>query len=267
MIGTRLIEELCQSIAYSHLVKDYARASLLLLAAPENGKTTIAATAACKHVCRIAVISGRSILKEVNDHKDTEVLLFNDLSSVRALSAPATNLLVVILNQLTQDERGKIAFAGQASEEIDRPIGMIACCPFHTFTDHRARWKEMGFISRMIPFAYQYSDELIAEIKDLIDTGYHRAKTPVRKMPRLSARPVRIAMSPAFTRRVRHLADARAKQLQQLGIRLLQNYHALIRAHALIFGRHTVTKEDLDFLRAVDRYVSITKCEELTERR
>lgn len=267
MIGTRLIEELCQSIAYSHLVKDYSRGSLLLLAAPENGKTTIAATASCKHVCRIAVISGRSILKEVNEHKHTEVLLFNDLSSVRALSAPATALLVVILNQLTQDERGKIAFAGQSSEEIDRPVGMIACCPFATFTDHRARWKEMGFVSRMIPFSYQYGDELVANIKDLIDNGSHRAKSPTRKMPRLGSRPVRIGMSPALTKHVRHLADARAKTLGQLGIRLLQNYHVLIRAHALIFGRRTVIKEDLDFLRAVDRYVSITKCEELTDRR
>lgn len=263
MIGTVLAESLVQSVALSHLVKGYKRVSLLFLAAPESGKTTIATAANCQHVCRIAVISARSILKEMRDHPNTEFLLFNDLSTVRAMSHAAVTLLVSILNQLVQDEKGVIAFAGKDPEYITRPIGVIGCMPFETFIDHRARWKELGFVSRMIPFAYQYGDELIAEIKDAIDDGHHLTKArPVRTMPR-ATRPIAVTMNPTLTREVRRIADSRSKTLGQLGIRLLQSYHCLIRAHALLSGRSAVNKDDIAFLRAVDRHVSITKCEPL----
>lgn len=261
MIGTQLIEELVQSVAVSHRIKNHKRVSLLLLAAPESGKTTIVNAAHAKHVCRVAMISGLSILKEIKDHPQTEFLLFNDLTAIRAMSAQAVNLLIVLLNQLTQDEHGIVAFAGKDTEAISRPIGIMACLPFSTFTDHRARWKELGFVSRMIPFAYEYPAELIAEIKDTIDTGSHQdRKAPIRKLPRIGRQMVTIACSDAITRRVRAIADARATTLKQLGIRLLQNYHCLVRAHALLDGRCKVNDHDLRFLRAVDQFVSITQC-------
>jgi len=265
VIGTKLVEELVQSVALSHRVKGFPRASLLMLAAPESGKTTIATAANCPHVRPIAIMSGRSILREVNHTPATEFLLFNDLTMIRALSQSASNLLIGMLNQLTQDERGAVAFAGKEVEEIKREVGIIGCLTFRTFIDHRARWKEMGFISRMIPFAYQYGHELIAEIKDAIDTGTHSAKKrPGACMPRARQQPITIDMSPELIKSMRRLSDARAADLGQLGIRLLRNYHVLIRAHALRDGRSYVTQDDLRFLRAVDSYVSITACKPLT---
>ena len=264
MIGTKLVENLAQSVALSHLVKGHKRVSLLLLAAPESGKTTIATAANCNHICKVAVISARSILKELRDNRKTEFLLFNDLSAVRAMSTPAVNLLVVMLNQLTQDETGLVAFAGKDTEQITRPIGVIGCMPYETFTDHRARWRELGFISRMIPFAYSYPQALVATIKNGIDAGTGRVNSePMRKMPRASRTVRAVHCDPVFTRRIRHLADQRAAALGQLGIRLLQNYHCLIRAHALLHKRDKVTQDDLEFLRAVDQHVSINSCRPL----
>lgn len=265
MIGTQIVEELVQSVALTHRIKGHKRVSLLMMAAPESGKTTITNAATAKHVCRVALITGRSILREVTEHPATEFLLFNDLTAVRAMSAAAVNLLIVLLNQLTQDEHGMVAFAGKEVEHITRSIGIIACIPFATFTDHRARWRELGFISRMIPFSYTYSSELIAEIKDTIDTGDHTARRqPDKKMPRVGKATTMVFCGAKHTRSVRHIADARAIELKQLGIRLLQNYHCLVRAHAVLMGRHKVTDDDLRFLRAVDKYVSIAKCETLS---
>ncbi len=264
MIGTCLAEALVQSVALSHLIKGHRRTSLLMLAAPESGKTTIASASDCKHVARIAVISGRSVLRELRDNPKTEFLLFNDMSAIRAMSAPAVSLLIVILNQLTQDERGKVAFAGQSVEEIDRPVGIIGCIPFQTFADHRARWRELGFISRMIPFAYQYGDELVAEIKDAIDAGAHANRVKAgRRMPKNATRQVGITMNESLTKELRRIADAKSAHLGQLGIRLLQNYHSLIRAHALLSGRRACTREDIAFIRGVNEFVSVTDCKPL----
>jgi hypothetical protein len=59
------------------------------------------------------------------------------------------------------------------------------------------------------------------------------------------------------------LSDARAVALNQIGIRLLQNYHCLIRAHAMLHKRADVTREDFEFLRAIDRHVSVSSCRPL----
>lgn len=267
MLGTQRIEELVQSVALTHRIKGHKRVSLLMLAAPESGKTTITQAANARHVCRVALITGRSILKEVNDNPHTEFLLFNDLTAVRAMSQQAVALLVVLLNQLTQDEHGIVAFAGKEVEQIKRSIGVIGCMPFLTFSDHRAKWKELGFVSRMVPFAYSYRAELIAEIKDVIDAGNHAEKRqPSRKMPKPGRLMITVTCHVRHTRKIRALADARATELKQLGIRLLQNYHSLTRAHAVLMGRRIVNDSDLQFLRDVDRYVSITHCEPLEER-
>lgn len=264
MIGTTVIESLVQATALSHRIDGHKRVSLLLIAAPESGKTTIATSATAKHICRVAVISGRSILQQANTNPLIEFLLFNDLSSVRAMSSAAVNLLVVILNQVTQDEPGIVAFAGKEVDHIRRPLGLIGCIPFKVFTDHRAKWRELGFVSRMIPFAYQYPRRLVATIKDGIDLGHGPVnRQSRRKMPAPGAKRHKIAMNAALTRKVRHLADIRAEELQQLGIRLLQNYHCLIRAHALLHHRRTVTLADFEFLQAIDSHVSITTCRDL----
>jgi hypothetical protein len=180
------------------------------------------------------------------------------------MSAPAVNLLIVMLNQLTQDETGLVAFAGKETEHITRPVGIIGCIPFETFTDHRARWKELGFVSRMVPFGYQYPETLIANIKNGIDQGNASDnRAPLRKMPKAGQRQKTITVPSAYTKKARDLADLRAKHLGQLGIRLLQNYHCLIRAHAMLHHREKVSAADWQFLKAVDEHVSVTVCRPL----
>lgn len=79
-------------------------------------------------------------------------------------------------------------------------------------------------------------------------------------MPRGGKRQTTVVLNPKFTKEVRRIADARATAEGLIGIRLLQNYHCLVRAHAISFKRATVTRDDMDFLRAIDAFVSTRKC-------
>lgn len=259
LIGTSLIEDLTQSVALSHLVTGRDRIGLLLMAAPESGKTTIATAAECKHVQRVVVVTARSVMQMVSE-SEIEYLLFNDLAVVRSLSKSTTALLINTLNQITQGETGEARFAGQTIYKIDRQLGIIGCMPFKVFVDRRSHWKDMGFVSRMLPFAYEYNAELIVEIKDGIDKG---KKFSPNKLPEKLPEAKTIAVNSHQTRAIRALADARSVKLGQIGIRLLKNYHTLVRAHALRHGRTKVTADDLDFLREVDRFISIEECRPL----
>ena len=267
MLGVKLIEELVQSVAISHLIKDGDRVSLLLLADPENGKTTVAASAKCDHVEFVSVITGRSILKAIKEKPSLEYLIFNDLSCIRALSQTASNLLIVLLNQITRGEKGSVAFAGGPPEQIEREIGIVGCLPMTIFSDHRSRWKEIGFVSRMLPFAYGYSETLIMEIKDSIDYRPAQRKNEYDKLSRRISKikkiqiPIRIKSNHVSF--VRKLADERASELGQMGIRLLKNYHTLVKAHALLFQRKIVNESDLRFLMDVDSFISLNACKQL----
>jgi hypothetical protein len=262
LIGTQLVEDLVQTVAFSHLIADRDRVGLLLLAAPESGKTTIATAATASHVKRIVVITARSIM-QLTSEKEIEFLLFNDLSVVRSLSKATSALLINTLNQVTQGETGEAMFAGQERIKIERQLGVIGCMPFKLFTDRRAHWRNMGFISRMLPFSYSYDAELIATIKNSVDKDRFKAAEP-KAMPKANHNgPVYVAMNKSQTNIVRALADARAQELDQIGIRLLKNYHTLIRAHAVRHGRTHVERKDLEFLRQVDGYISITECKAL----
>lgn len=274
MIGTRLIEELVQSAALTRYVKNYDRVSLLLLASPESGKTTITSTAKCKSVISISIMSGRSIISEMATNKELEYIIFNDMTCVKALSTAAVNLLIVVLNQVTQGEHGLIGFAGKPTEVIDREIGIIGCIPMEIFREHRSNWKRLGFVSRMLPFAYSYSKPLVAEIKDGIDESgtspssqVQSSKKMMKAITKIAKRPdvkqILVKMTDEQTALVRTLADERSEQLGQLGIRLLKNYHSLIRAHAILMERKIVNKDDMKFLWDVDRFVSVNACTQL----
>jgi len=255
------VEDLVQTIALSHLVAGRDRLGLLLLAAPENGKTTIATAAECEHVKRIAVITARSVM-QLTSEKGVEFLLFNDLSVVKSLSKATSALLINTLNQITQGETGVAMFAGQTTIKIERQLGIIGCLPFKVFADKRGHWHAQGFISRMLPFAYSYNAELVATIKDGVDSG--RSRVAPKPMPtKIPDQPVAIRMSEKQTKSIRALADAKSRVLDQVGIRLLKHYHTLVRAHALRHGRRSVTDSDMDFLRAVDSFISITECRPL----
>jgi hypothetical protein len=260
LIGTALIEDLAQTVALSHLVTGCDRIGLLLLAAPESGKTTIATAAECEHVKRVVVITARSVMQMIQE-PGIEFLLFNDLAVVRSLSKSTTALLINTLNQVTQGETGEARFAGQVVYKIDRQLGIIACMPFKVFVDRRSHWRDMGFVSRMLPFCYSYDAELIVDIKDGIDKGKRFAPS---RLPAAIPEARSIKIDSHQTRNIRAIADARAVKLDQIGIRLLKNYHTLVRAHALRHGRTKVAADDLEFLRAVDHYISVDECKPLT---
>jgi hypothetical protein len=93
-----------------------------------------------------------------------------------------------------------------------------------------------------------------------VDAG---TKFEPKRMPPKLPTPRLVRITPPMIRTIRALSDAKAAELDQIGIRLLKHYHALVRAHAVRHGRSAVTNVDLDFLRAVDRYISITECRPL----
>lgn len=252
-----MLEELVQTVAISWRIKTTRPGvSLILIADPESGKTSVTEAAGCKRVVRVTVTTGIGFVRELDRNKSARILVINDLSIMKGLNSRAAYMLVQIMNGFT--EEGIHALAMPRGKKIDlrgRRGVLIACITTGSFKSSKRDWFSYGFLSRSIPFCYTYSDQLCVQIKNGIDHDDPRtlARPASVKEPREQTF---IAISHKMTDNVRKIADRRATILQEKGIRLLHNYRMLTRAHALLKHREEVTREDLDFLYRVDQYVN-----------
>jgi len=256
MLGMELIEELVQTAAVSWRVKGpRPGVSLVLIADPESGKTSITEAAGAKRVVRVTVTTGIGFVRELDRNKNARILIINDLSVLKGLNSRAAYMLIQIMNGFT--EEGIHALAMPRGKKIDlrgRRGVLIACITTDSFKSSKRDWFSYGFLSRSIPFCYSYSNELCVKIKNGID--HDDPVTLARPHPVTEGAGTAIEVSDKMGTLVRKIADRRAKVLEEKGIRLLYNYRQLVRSHALLRNRTTVIKEDIRFLYRVDQYVN-----------
>jgi len=263
MIGTELVRELVETVILTGRVKDCDPCSLLLIAAPESGKTSIVLDRPCKAVEAFADLTGRGIHMVLAQRgKEITHLVINDLVAVLSHRQSVNRYTISQLNALTEEGIEKIATPGGVQEFKYGRKGVIASLTLEMAKDARMWWNKVGFATRMLPFCYSYPEELIIKIKASIDMNGGRTfskkdnkefKTPVL--------PFSVTYPEPVIKEVRYIADVRSSVMGEQGMRRLKQYHGLAQAHALWRGRSKaiVGDEDVDFLKRIDLYVSYSK--------
>lgn len=255
-------------------VKDIDPCSLLLIAAPESGKTSVVLERPCKQVEAFTDITGRGLHKilEKNGAEITH-LIFNDLVAAMSHKQSVNRYLVSQINALTEEGITKIATPAGVEAFTWGKKGVIASITLDLVKDARYWWNKVGFTSRMLPFCYFYPDELIIKIKDHIDNGTqprvnyqpHAKKELAKQELKSPPAPITVEYPATIVKDVRWIADVRSRILKEQGMRRLKQYHSLVQGHAALRakGKGKVEEEDLDFLKKIDRYVSYTEASPL----
>lgn len=257
VIGMELIRELVETVILTGKIKDVYPVSLLLIASPESGKTSIVLDRPCKSVAVFTDVTGRGIQMILQQKKEITHIVINDLVAVLSHKQTVNKYTISVMNALTEEGISSIATpAGIETFDHGRK-GIITSLTSDMANDARNWWNKVGFASRMLPFCYRFPDKLIIEIKDHIDSNggkHHKVKAnPEFKTPE---KQVAIEYPDAILKSARRVTDIRSTMLGEQGMRRLKQYHALIQAHALQQGRREVTEADLDFLCKVDLYCS-----------
>lgn len=263
MIGTDFVRETVETIILTGKVKDIAPVSLLLIAAPESGKTSVVLEKQCEAIKAYADVTGRGLHSILKFNPDLTHIVINDLVATLSHRQSVNRYTISQLNSIT--EEGITAIATPAGEEefACGKKGVIASLTLELAQDARRWWNKVGFSSRMLPFCYVYSPDLLIKIKAAIDDTRGKAKANTNgngefKIPRDS---VGVSYSEEWAKHVRKVADTRAGILEEQGMRRLKQYHALIQSHALWRTRTkpTVTEADLEFIYKLDPFVSYDK--------
>ena len=204
--------------------------SLLLIASPESGKTTVARKAEYfgdqeledRHGDELTVTltdaTGNGLLKIIREHPKATHITFNDLSIVTGHKSQVTNHLFNMISALTEEGIDKTADPGGIHLYGEEGLkGVIACITPELVRDKRLIWNRTGLTTRMLPFFYEQglsirlkAEKYHAGLKDYsTSAAVSTLRLPKKKM--------HVAISTSRREQIMELAKDLAKKLSREG--------------------------------------------------
>jgi hypothetical protein len=264
LMGMALVRELIESIILSGRVKGARPVSLLLIADPETGKTSIVLERQCEALIALTDTTGKGIHWACKLNPKMTHLVLTDMVAVMAHGKKVNQYTLSMINALT--EEGILSVASpDGIEKFDKGRrGVIGCLTIGLAHDQRMWWHKTGLATRMLPFCYSYPDKLTVHIKAAIVNGNspETLKDDILKVPDL---PVAVTVPPPFPQKILSISDRFAKREGEKGIRRARQMRALAQGHAIRRGwkNAVVNQEDIQFLLKIEPYLSYKEAREL----
>lgn len=258
-----IIGEMVRTVLMTGFLAEHDPVSMILIAPPESGKTSIVLAQECKSVVAISDITGRGLQKMCIGHPELRHIVINDLIAVQSHKPAVMHYTIAMLNAMV--EEGIQTIVTPESVEIfthgEGRRGIITSITSDCLRDGRTWFNRIGFCSRMLPFAYRLPDAFVCSIKADIDNDCARGIDPHKvRGPRKRSK---VSFPDSQARDCRHLADQISIRLGETGIRRLKQMRALARGHALLHKRKCVRNEDIEFLESISKHISFMKLPEL----
>lgn len=266
LIGMELIREVVETTILTGRVKGSAPVSLLLIASPESGKTSVVLSKECSGIIALSDVTGRGLQELCKNHPEVSHIVINDLVAVAAHKPTVSRYTMSMLNAMTEEGIRAVAFPGQLETFPSGKRGIIASIPTTMAKDGRAWWNKIGLSSRMLPLCFKHSTDLNVQIKAMITAGKmgptHAAPSQIFKIP---AAPIAVTIPPKQAKRIQEIAEDVGMRMQEEGYRRLHQLRALAQAHAVwrTWRKSTVTELDIEFLLKLRKYISYSRAREI----
>lgn len=257
MIGMELVTEFVDATVHTAFVKDDKPLSIMLIAAPESGKTSVTQDRECQSVLPVSDMIGSGLLEELQEKPNVKHVIINDMVSVMAHKDVTNARTFAIMNMLSEEGLDKIVMPGGLAKNLGgRQVGFICCIPSQLAGDNRRWWNSTGFASRLLPFNYIYSERLLIQIKKtVIMTGRYKGKKEVALNGANPIMQYSVIINPSFSEEIQNVADAIARRLKEQGLRRGKQLRSLVCGRALLHGRKQVNASDVEFLWEIEGYI------------
>jgi hypothetical protein len=260
LIGVERLLELVQTTILTGRVSDMRPVSLLLIAAPESGKTSIVLQQPCEQVAVLNDVTGRGLQLLCQMKAEISHFVLTDLTTVGAHKSSVARYTMSTLTAITEEGLTATAVGGQIETYQHGRRGIIGCLTASMAKDKRAWWNRIGLASRMLPFSYVHSTPLVIKIKASIDKNQRGKEPEVFITPKA---PIEVRFGAKETTQIRQLADIKANELKEIGYRRLKQFRALAAAHSLLRHKHKVDAQDVQFIESLQPYISYTDAKSL----
>jgi hypothetical protein len=276
LIKLEKISKLLELAIFSGYIKGEQPVSALLTAPPEAGKTEVVMKyAGNKGIIALTDCTAYGIMhdygKSIKERKVRHIII-PDLVRPMSRGKDTVHGLIAFLNALVEEGVIRISTyaesvgaptLGISSEEPEIPVkcGLIATLARDILLDGRHHWSQMGFMSRLLPISYEYSNHTKLEIhKSIARRDYQQAEPIELGIPdddvaiELVAPEADNLMIISTT-----LANAtdRNNPEKTYGFRLQKHIQRLAMANALKNGRSKVKAEDVDLIQDLSDCVNL----------
>jgi hypothetical protein len=267
LIGMNLIRETVETVILTGRLKNHAPVSLLLVASPESGKTSIVLEKECSAVIAMSDVTGRGLQELCKMKPDVTHIIINDLVAVNSHRPSVNHYTMSMINAMTEEGIMATAFPGQIETFKHGKRGIIASIPTTMSKDGRAWWNKIGLSSRMLPVAFKHSENLKMKIRAVIVNG-HTKSSKKKSDPEtflIPSNELDVVIPANFARQIEAFSIVVADSFKEEGYRRLKQFLALAAAHALrrSWKNRIVKQEDVDFLARLLPYISYTTPKEI----
>jgi hypothetical protein len=128
----------------------------------------------------------------------------------------------------------------------DIRCGLISTITPKALQDQRSGWRKFGFMTRMLPVSYSYSQPTIDAIFNSILQHQYRQEQPFN--PNLPNTDTSVKLPENIAADTEILARFLAQAEGTYGFRYQKQLQTLMMGSALFNGRKEVTKDDYDFI-------------------
>lgn len=225
-------------------IKNEKPLSLLIVAKPESGKTTVMKLyAGNKGIVYVTDCTAYGIQRDLLPKlvsKEIRTIVIADLLTPLSKAFKTKQSFIAFLNNLIEEGVAKITtYAMTWDKEVKANI--ITAVTDQAIEDGRHEWAKLGFLSRFIIFSYSYSMSAVMEI--LSSYSRHGLTNEPIEFP-LPTREADIELSTTIADKLDPIAMKIGEQFQLHGIRAKINLRSLIKALACRNGSKTVTEND-----------------------
>ena len=255
------IDEITKLVLYSaYIAEEEQPVSALFVCVPEAGKTEEVkqATLLDGILCPTDMTAFGILNTYAQDLVERKIrhILIPDLITPLSKRWETSASFISFLNGLIEEGIVEIrTFA--MSRKFQQPIkcGIIACVTPGQLRDKRHRWMGIGFMSRLLPVSWSYSNPAQVEILDFISERKYRGdshwkyKFPDKDVP--VDLPIELAKE--FIPYTYTFAQAQATY----GFRHQKHLQRLAMASAIVDGRDIVNKSDIDKVQALTRFINL----------
>ncbi len=263
MLGLEPIDEIIKLALYSAYIKDEEQPiSLLICAEPEAGKTeeTKKGTA-LDGVLFLSDASAYGVLREYGDalaEKKIRHIIIPDLRSPLSKRWETSHSFVAFLNSMTSEGIVEVrTYAMSKRYEVPVKCGVITCITPRELNDSRHKWLDIGFMSRLLPVSWSYSQASKVEIFKFIQSkGYTGDQAWEWEMPKED---VGVEMDPDLAGQLLPYTYEYAQARDTYGFRYQKHLQRMLMASAIADGRAAVNQGDVDKVTGLTTYLNLGK--------
>jgi hypothetical protein len=267
MIGvTRLLKilEVCYN---SMMVRNERAISLILIAETDCGKSQLLLdykpTTEAFRVEAYTDVTSTGLYRIVGQSEKPIIIIVPDLHTIVGHKAGVSGPTVNALLSLLQDGVLKTGVGPQQEGNLQgKRAALFTALTPKTFSGKAGKWRETGFLRRLLPIYYTYSDATEAAIHNYIASGKY-VNDNGYSIKIKAVTPRAISVSREMSEIIKQETLVTKTKLESRGFTAHHFFRTYCKANAIIANRTAVNKDDIKELRDLLRFTSYDEPEKV----